>query len=208
MMKFGEPEYHKQQSFAEQAIQVIQESSINKMSAQELKTGEISVKWSEDFHDIIRLVDKQWQKDSSKIPEKTQVQIKLLKPISVLGKKLHDVSPKWVENWLNTSIKKIVYTVNKVVADYKNSDEELEHAIQIYLGKNRAFTDKLYKEFMDLADKKKKAIAYQVEIEKIILQGGFAYKDKEKDRIIYNIRMLTDGLDPYKILVFHSEPEE
>ena len=94
--------------------------------------------------------------------------------------------------------------------DYKNSDEELEHAFKKYLGTNRALKDKLYKKFMDLANKKEKAFAYQVEIEKIMLQGGFVYKkEKEKkDHIFYNIRMLTDGLDPYEIPVFRGELEE
>ncbi|GBB83285.1 hypothetical protein RclHR1_10000008 [Rhizophagus clarus] len=98
----------------------------------------------------------------------------------------------------------------KAVMDYKNSDEELEHAFKKYLGTNRALKDKLYKKFMDLANKKEKAFAYQVEIEKIMLQGGFVYKkEKEKkDHIFYNIRMLADGLDPYEIPVFRGELEE
>ncbi|GBB99256.1 hypothetical protein RclHR1_34600001 [Rhizophagus clarus] len=59
--------------------------------------------WSEDFYDIVRLVDEQWQRDPPKIPESlpkidkntelllegTQVRTKLLEPISVLGKKIH-----------------------------------------------------------------------------------------------------------------------
>ena len=63
---------------------------------------------------------------------------------------------------------------------------------------------------MDLANKKEKAFAYQVEIEKIMLQGGFVYKkEKEKkDHIFYNIRMLADGLDPYEIPVFCGELAE
>src|SRR5579883_1101070 len=60
----------------------------------------------------------------------------------------------------------------KAVMDYKNSDEELEHAFKKYVGTNKALTDLLYKKFMDLADKKKVAFGYQVEIEKIMLQGG------------------------------------
>ncbi|GBB98463.1 hypothetical protein RclHR1_32310004 [Rhizophagus clarus] len=98
----------------------------------------------------------------------------------------------------------------KAVVDYKNSDEELDHAFKKYLGTNRTLKDKLYKKFMDLANKKEKAFAYQVEIEKIMLQGGFVYKkEKEKkDCIINNIGMLADGLDPYEIPVFCGEPEE
>ncbi|GBB92998.1 hypothetical protein RclHR1_20990002 [Rhizophagus clarus] len=69
MMRFGEPGCHKQQSFAERTIQAIQEPLLKRMTAQELKTGETSVEWSEDFHDIVRLVDEQWQKDPPKIPE-------------------------------------------------------------------------------------------------------------------------------------------
>ncbi|GES99549.1 DDE-type integrase/transposase/recombinase [Rhizophagus clarus] len=103
MMRFGEPERHKQQSFAERAIQAIEKPLFRRMTAQELKTGETSVEWSEDFHDIVRLVDEQWQRDPPKIPEGppkidkntelllegTQVRTKLHEPISVLGKKLH-----------------------------------------------------------------------------------------------------------------------
>ena len=57
MMRFGEPGRHKQQSYAERAIQAIQEPLLKRMTAQELKTGETSVEWSEDFHDIVKLVD-------------------------------------------------------------------------------------------------------------------------------------------------------
>ncbi|GBC00605.1 hypothetical protein RclHR1_39000001 [Rhizophagus clarus] len=121
-----------------------------------------------------------------------------------------DVSPKWVENWLNTPIKETSHIVNtsfertdifqiheiarnimyhldqlaeegywKAVVDYKNSDEELEHAFKKYL-------------------------------EKIMLQGGFVYKKdgREKNRILNNIGILADGLDPYEIPIFHDEPEE
>ncbi|GBC02715.1 hypothetical protein RclHR1_04780002 [Rhizophagus clarus] len=129
--------------------------------------------------------------------------------------KFLDVSPEWVENWLNTPIKETGHNVNatfkrtdifqiheiarvimyqlnqlaeedywKAVMDYKNSDEELEHAFKKYV-----------------------AFAYQVEIEKIMLQGGFAYKDTEKIYIIYHINMLANGLDPYEIPGF-GEPEE
>ena len=73
------------------------------MTAQELKTGEISIEWSEDFQDIVNKVNEKWKCNSPKIPdgflkinnntellsEGTKVQIKLEDPISVLGKKLH-----------------------------------------------------------------------------------------------------------------------
>ncbi|GBC00700.1 hypothetical protein RclHR1_39430001 [Rhizophagus clarus] len=75
-MRFGKPGRHKQQSYAERAIQAIQEPLLKRITVQELKTGETLVEWSEDFHDIVRLVDEKWQRDPSKIPE-------------VLGKKIH-----------------------------------------------------------------------------------------------------------------------
>ncbi|GBB98829.1 hypothetical protein RclHR1_33340001, partial [Rhizophagus clarus] len=328
MMRFGEPGHHKQQSYAERAIQVIEEPLLKRMTAQELKTGETSIKWSEDFHDIVRLVDEQWQRDPPKIPEDlpkidkntelllegTQVRTKLLEPISVLEKKIHGkfrigdikwdpkvriikkliLSPEQLptylldgphgrlrvskcaytrkelqvipinkkppfdsvirgqperyvpekifkhhirkENWLNASIKETGHTVNasiertdifqiheiarniiyhldqlaeedywKAVEDYKNAN----YAYIKYLGTNRIITKKLYKKFLDLADKKEKAFVYQVKIEKIILQGGFVYKkEKEKkDRIINNIGMLADGLDPYEIPALIEEAD-
>ncbi|PKY60539.1 hypothetical protein RhiirA4_484364 [Rhizophagus irregularis] len=53
MIRFGEPERHKQQSYAERAIQAIQEPLLKRMVAQELKTGVTSVEWSEDFHNVV-----------------------------------------------------------------------------------------------------------------------------------------------------------
>ncbi|GBC18432.2 hypothetical protein DFA_00299 [Rhizophagus irregularis DAOM 181602=DAOM 197198] len=41
-----------QQSYAERAIQAIQEPLLKRMVAQELKTGVTSVEWSEDFRDV------------------------------------------------------------------------------------------------------------------------------------------------------------
>ncbi|GBC49296.2 DDE-type integrase/transposase/recombinase [Rhizophagus irregularis DAOM 181602=DAOM 197198] len=52
MMRFGEPGRHKQQSYAERAIQAIQEPLLKRMVAQELKTGVTSVEWLEDFRDV------------------------------------------------------------------------------------------------------------------------------------------------------------
>jgi hypothetical protein len=102
-MRFGEPERHQQQSFAERVIQKIEEPLIQRMTAQEMKTGVTSVEWSEDFHDIVRKVDEDWQRDpppmpegppkidknTELLPEGTRVRVRLYDPITVLGKKLH-----------------------------------------------------------------------------------------------------------------------
>ncbi|PKB93671.1 hypothetical protein RhiirA5_440640 [Rhizophagus irregularis] len=53
MIRFEEPGRHKQQSYAERAIQAIQEHLLKQMVAQELKTGVTSVEWSEDFHNVV-----------------------------------------------------------------------------------------------------------------------------------------------------------
>lgn len=103
LMRFGQPGRHKQQCFVEKAIQAIQEPLNQRMTAQELKTGEPSVEWVDDFHDIVDAVDKKWRRNPPKIPlglpritindtllpKGTRVRIKLDEPISVLGKKLH-----------------------------------------------------------------------------------------------------------------------
>ncbi|EXX65766.1 hypothetical protein RirG_130110 [Rhizophagus irregularis DAOM 197198w] len=93
----------KQQSYAERAIQAIQEPLLKRMVAQELKTGVTSVEWSEDFHNIVSKVNELWQRNppdiltgSPKVLKKTdllfegtRVRVKLDEPISVLGNKLH-----------------------------------------------------------------------------------------------------------------------
>ncbi|CAB5380367.1 unnamed protein product [Rhizophagus irregularis] len=103
MMRFGEPGRHKQQSYAERAIQAIQEPLLKRMVAQELKTGVTSVEWSEDFRDVVSKIDELWQRNPPDIPtgspkvskktellsEGTRVRVKLDEPISVLGNKLH-----------------------------------------------------------------------------------------------------------------------
>ena len=103
LMRFSQPGRHKQQCFAEKAIQEIQEPLNQRMTAQELKTGEPSVEWVDDFHDIVNAVDEKWRRDPPNIPlglpkmsmndillpEGTRVRVKLDEPISVLGKKLH-----------------------------------------------------------------------------------------------------------------------
>ncbi|GET64197.1 DDE-type integrase/transposase/recombinase [Rhizophagus irregularis DAOM 181602=DAOM 197198] len=92
-----------QQSYAERAIQAIQEPLLKRMVAQELKTGVTSVEWSEDFHNIVSKVNELWQRNpldiptgSPKVSKKTdllsegaRVRVKLDEPISVLGNKLH-----------------------------------------------------------------------------------------------------------------------
>ncbi|GET54184.1 DDE-type integrase/transposase/recombinase [Rhizophagus irregularis DAOM 181602=DAOM 197198] len=92
-----------QQSYAERAIQAIQEPLLKRMVAQELKTGVTSVEWSEDFHDVVSKIDEIWQRNLPDIPtgspkvskktdllsEGTRVRVKLDEPISVLGNKLH-----------------------------------------------------------------------------------------------------------------------
>ncbi|GET63074.1 DDE-type integrase/transposase/recombinase [Rhizophagus irregularis DAOM 181602=DAOM 197198] len=92
-----------QQSYAERAIQAIQEPLLKRMVAQELKTGVISVEWSEDFRDVVNKIDEIWQRNPPDIPtgspkvskktellsEGTHVRVKLDEPISVLGNKLH-----------------------------------------------------------------------------------------------------------------------
>ena len=103
LMRFGEPGKHRQQCFAEKAIQEIQKPLIQRMTAQEMKTGETSVEWSEDFHSIVDALDEKWQRNPPNIPEGfprigknedlllegTRVRVKLEEPITVLGKKLH-----------------------------------------------------------------------------------------------------------------------
>ncbi|CAB4403188.1 unnamed protein product [Rhizophagus irregularis] len=103
MMRFGESDRHKQQSYAERVIQAIQEPFLKRMVAQELKTGVTSVEWSEDFHNVVSKVDELWQRNPPDIPtgspkvskkmdllsEGTRVRVKLDELISVLGNKLH-----------------------------------------------------------------------------------------------------------------------
>src|SRR2546430_2151382 len=103
LIRFGERGRHRQQSFAERAIQEIEGPLNARMTAQEKLTGVTSVEWSEDFHDIVDRVDKRWQRDPPRmpegppkidkktelLPEGTRVRVRLYDPISILGKKLH-----------------------------------------------------------------------------------------------------------------------
>src|ERR1044071_4404568 len=97
LMRFSQPGRHKQQCYAERAIQAIQEPLIHRMTAQELKTGEPSLEWVDDFYIIVNTVDRKWRCDPPKIlvsppriskndtllPEGTWVRVKLDEPISV-----------------------------------------------------------------------------------------------------------------------------
>jgi hypothetical protein len=99
LMRFSEPGRHRQQSFAEKAIQEIQGPLLGRITAQEMLTGLTSVEWSEDFHNIVKRVDDLWQrnpldiptgppkvtKKTDLLPEGTHVRVKLTDPISVLG---------------------------------------------------------------------------------------------------------------------------
>ena len=103
LIRFGEIGRHRQQSFAERAIQEIEGPLNARMTAQEKITGATSVEWSEDFHDIVDKVDERWQRDPPRmpegppkvdkntelLPEGTRVRVRLYEPISILGKKLH-----------------------------------------------------------------------------------------------------------------------
>jgi len=103
LIRYGQPGRHRQQCYAERAIQAIQEPLINRMNAQELLTGQPSIEWIDDFRDIVDAIDQKWKRDPPAIPigppklsqndellsEGTKVRTKLEDPISVLGKKLH-----------------------------------------------------------------------------------------------------------------------
>src|ERR1044072_349299 len=103
LLRFGQPGRHKQQCYAERAIQAIQEPLIHRMTAQKLKTSEPSLEWVDDFHIIVDAVDRKWKRNPPKISvrsprismndtllsEGTRVRVKLDEPISVLGKKLY-----------------------------------------------------------------------------------------------------------------------
>ena len=103
LIRYGQPGRHRQQCYAERAIQAIQEPLIERMNAQELLTGQPSTEWIDDFLDIVDEVDKKWRRNPPAIPigppklskddellsEGTRVRAKLDDPISVLGKKLH-----------------------------------------------------------------------------------------------------------------------
>jgi hypothetical protein len=103
LMRFCQPGRHRQQCYAEKAIQAIQEVLLQRMTAQELKTGEPSLEWVDDFHEIVTALDNKWKRDPPSISvdpprismndelllEGTRVRVKLEDPISVLGNRLH-----------------------------------------------------------------------------------------------------------------------
>ena len=103
LVKIGKPGRHKQQCYAEKVNQVIQEPLLQRMTGQELLTGETSIEWSDDYPIMIKTLNKNWQRDPPSIPrgppkikvsdellpEGTRVRVMLDEPMSVLGKKLH-----------------------------------------------------------------------------------------------------------------------
>lgn len=103
LIRYGQPGRHRQQCYAERAIQAIQEPLLWRMSAQELLTGQPSTEWIDDFQDMVDEVDRKWKRDPPAIPiglpklsqndellsEGTRVRVKLEDPISMLGNKLH-----------------------------------------------------------------------------------------------------------------------
>jgi hypothetical protein len=103
LVKIGQPGRHRQQCYAERANQILQEPLIQRMTAQEMLTGETSTEWSLDLPIMVKTLNKSWQRDPPKIPrgppkitkntvllpEGTKVRVALDEPISVLGKKLH-----------------------------------------------------------------------------------------------------------------------
>jgi hypothetical protein len=134
-------------------------------------------------------------------------------------------SPEWVKNWLDMPMKAVTFEPAKlnplliseiadiilrhlcqlvekdyweVIEEYKVAGRELDRAYGRHQGTNPALRNALYKRRRDLADKKQDAFAYQVEIEKIILESGRAF-DSEKKQFFYNRRMLSHGFDPYEI---------
>jgi len=103
LIRFGQPGKHRQQCYAERAIQAIQDPLLDRMRAQEMLTGQPSLEWVDDFREIVDAVDRKWRRNPPAIPTGppklskndillavgTQVRVKLEDPISVLGKKLH-----------------------------------------------------------------------------------------------------------------------
>ncbi|GBB99950.1 hypothetical protein RclHR1_03690023 [Rhizophagus clarus] len=115
-----------------------------------------------------------------------------------------DISPKWVENWLNTPIKKTSHIVN---TSFERTDifqiHEIARNIMYYL--DQLAEEDYWKAVEDYENSKEELNhAY------IKYSGGFAYKKdgREKNRILDNIRMLANGLDPYEIPTWFGEPEE
>jgi hypothetical protein len=103
LIRFGQTGRHRQQCFAERAIQEIQKPLLQRMTAQEQLTGQPSTEWVDDFRDIVNAVDAKWRRNPPAIPVGppilskndillsvgTKVRTKLEDPISVLGEKLH-----------------------------------------------------------------------------------------------------------------------
>lgn len=103
LIKVGKPGRHKQQCYSEKANQVLQEPLLQRMTAQEMLTGETSTEWSQDLPIMVKTLNEKWQRQplpiprgapkitniNELLPEGTKVRVMLDEPMSVLGKKLH-----------------------------------------------------------------------------------------------------------------------
>jgi Chromo (CHRromatin Organisation MOdifier) domain len=102
-IKTGQPGRHRQQGYAEKGIQTLQKPLIQRMTAQEMLTGQTSTEWSLDLPIMVEKLSKRWQRTplpiprgppkitdiNELLPEGTRVRVILDEPMSVLGQKLH-----------------------------------------------------------------------------------------------------------------------
>ena len=66
LIRYGQTGRHRQQCFAEKAIQEIQKPLIQRMVAQERLTGRLSTEWIDDFRDIVIELDKRCKRNHFK----------------------------------------------------------------------------------------------------------------------------------------------
>jgi hypothetical protein len=97
---------------------------------------------------------------------------------------------------LNQRNKLLVRKYWDIVAERKKISDKLNEAYN----RNDDFisTEKIYKKYLELCDKKEQAFADQVEIERFILLHGFA-SENEAEKINRHIMCYKDGFDPYEV---------
>ena len=100
LVKYGKPGRHRQQCYAECANGLIGKALHQRMSAQEILTGEPSREWVEDLPIIVEALNRRWKRKPPPIPEGlpkitsdllmegTRVRVALDEPRGVLGEKL------------------------------------------------------------------------------------------------------------------------